>query len=215
MTQDSSLAIYGGTFDPVHFGHLRSASEARETLQVQQLKLVPASVPPHHKVPTATPEQRIQMLRLATKDLGYLQIDDREILREGKSFTVDTLASIRGEIGPDVPLSLLLGADTYALLHEWRCWESLGDLAHLVIMERPGSQDQLPGPEVVSWSDKRWVSDPLYLRRQASGLMCRLRLTQMDISATRIRELVRRGGNIDYLLPNEVINYITEHRIYD
>jgi nicotinate-nucleotide adenylyltransferase len=215
MTPDGGLAIYGGTFDPVHFGHLRSALEVREMLAVSQLKLIPASVPPHRKVPTASAEQRMQMLKLATKDIGYLQIDDREIRRQGKSFTVDTLASIRQEMGPDTPLSLILGADTYALLHEWRSWESLGELAHLVILDRPGHQGQLPGPEVIAWSDERWVSDPQCLRGQASGLICRLRLTQMDISATRIRELVRRGGNIDYLLPDEVINYIVKHRIYD
>ena len=215
MTSVSSLAIYGGTFDPVHFGHLRSAVEVYQALQVSQLKLVPASVPPHRKMPSTTQEQRLQMLRLATQDLDYLQIDEREIRREGKSFTVDTLASFRDEIGPTVPMSLILGADAYAMLHEWYAWESLAELAHLVILERPGHHQQLPAPDVIAWADDRWVADPLCFNRQAAGLMCRINLTQMDISATKIREIITRGGKIDYLLPDQVARYIRKHRIYD
>ena len=214
MNSTASLAIYGGTFDPVHFGHLRSAVEAYQALQVSQLKLVPASVPPHRKMPSTTREQRLHMLQLATKDLEYLQIDDREIRREGKSFTVDTLASFRDEIGPAVPLSLILGADAYVLLNEWYAWESLVELAHLVILERPGHHEQLPAREVIEWANDRWVTDPLCLGRQAAGLMCSLSLTQMDISATRIREIIKQGGNIDFLLPDAVLQYILKHRIY-
>ncbi|HIG44372.1 MAG: nicotinate-nucleotide adenylyltransferase [bacterium] len=214
MSSVASLAIYGGTFDPVHFGHLRSAVEVYQALQVSQLKLIPASVPPHRKMPSTTREQRLHMLQLATKDLEYLQIDEREIRREGKSFTVDTLASFRDEIGPAVPLSLVLGADAYVLLNEWYAWESLAELAHLVILERPGHREQLPAREVIDWANDRWVADPLCLGGQAAGLMCRLSLTQMDISATRIREIISQGGNIDFLLPDTVLQYILKHRIY-
>jgi len=212
---DSGVAVFGGTFDPVHFGHLRSAIEVREALQVETLKLVPAFIPPHRKAPTATAEQRLAMLRLATSDSAYIEVDDREINRGGKSFTVDTLASIREEIGSSKPLSLIVGADAYVLLDEWVKWQTLTDFAHLVILERPGHSVGQISERLESWSRDKHVAEPRCLGSQPAGLICQMRLTPLEISATMIRNLISRGESVEYLMPNAVIEYIQQHDLYD
>jgi len=154
------------------------------------------------------------MLYLATRDNKYLSVDEREIRREGKSFTVDTLASIRDEIGTQCPLFLVLGADAYALVDDWFAWQTLTDLAHIVVLERPGHHLQATSDRVKKWSKDKVVSDSHCLARVPAGAICRLKLTQIDISSTKIRELIRRDGTIDDLLPQEVIQYIREHHLY-
>ncbi|MDZ7684124.1 MAG: RsfS/YbeB/iojap family protein [Gammaproteobacteria bacterium] len=130
--------MFGGTFDPVHFGHLRSAVEVRHILDLDTIKLTFLRTPPHRDLPGSTPQQRLDMVRLATRDVPCLEVDDREIRREGKSFMIDTLRSIRSEIGADIPLILVIGFDAFTLLDSWRDWRSLLDLAHLAVIGRPG-----------------------------------------------------------------------------
>jgi len=208
------LAVYGGTFDPVHFGHLRSALEVRQALQVSELKLMPSFSPPHRGKPGASAHDRLAMLNLATSHKQGLKVDEREIRREGLSYTVDTLGSIRGEVGSERPLSLILGADAYGLLHTWRGWRRLSELAHLVILQRP-DVSQVPAEEVVAWHKDRLVADPGCLGTRAAGLVCCLRLTQIDISATKIRGLIEKGEPVDYLLPAAVVDYIHQHQLYE
>ena len=131
-----SLAVYGGTFDPVHYGHLRSAIEIRQALRVDTMCLVPSYLPPHRQQPDSTPEQRLEMLRLAIDGHAELRIDNREIKRKGPSFMVETLESIRQDVGPDASLSLVLGSDAFAIFSEWRRWEDITEIAHLVVLER-------------------------------------------------------------------------------
>lgn len=211
----SGLALLGGTFDPVHFGHLRSAVEAQKILGVTGVRLIPSYCPPHRNQPAATASQRLAMLELATAGIDFVHVDDREIKRQGFSYTIDTLASIRSELGSKSPLSLLIGEDAYALLHTWHDWHCLSELAHLVILRRSGSSNRPLDENVRTWEQRRMVSDPKCLGRCAAGLVISLTLTQFEISATKIRGLIEKGEVIDYLLPEKVIDYIHQHRLYE
>lgn len=210
----NSLAVYGGTFDPIHYGHLRSAIEIRQALSVDTVRLVPSFSPPHRQQPNSTPAQRLEMLQLAVGDHDGICVDDREIARQGASFMVETLESIRQEVGSDTALSLVLGSDAYAIFNQWRRWEDISEIAHLVILERPGYAIADVPQALLDWSASRWVSSPEELLESVSGKMTSLRLTQLEISATMIREQISAGLAIDYLLPEKVQNYINKHKLY-
>lgn len=213
MTRKATgFAILGGTFDPIHFGHLRSAVEIHERLGVKKVKLIPSFLPPHRDEPGSTPQQRLEMLELAARDVQYLEIDDREIRREGKSYSIDTLRSLRAEIG-DAPLHLILGLDAWSIIGSWREWQQLTDFAHIVVIERAGKEPAMP-ETVNEWYRERRVEDPRVLRQTPGGNICRIGLTRLDISSTRIREIFSAGGCPDYLLPREVIDYVREHGLY-
>lgn len=213
MTRKSTgFAILGGTFDPIHFGHLRSAVEIHERLGVEKVKLIPSFLPPHRDEPGSTPQQRLEMLALATRDVQYLDIDDREIRREGKSYSIDTLRSLRAEIG-DAPLYLILGLDAWSIIGSWREWRQLTDFAHIVIIERAGEEPAM-SETVTQWYRERMVEDPGALRQAPAGSILRIGLTRLDISSTRIREIFSAGRCPDYLLPGEVIDYVREHGLY-
>ena len=206
------LAIFGGTFDPVHFGHLRSAVEVRQALGVEQVKLIPVGIPAHRESPGSRPEQRLEMLRLGIAGLDYLQVDSREIARGGTSYMMDTLESIREEVGAELSLSLVMGADAFGLIHQWYRWQELVDVAHLVVLRRPYTELTL-NPRVRAWVNERQASADQLLT-QPAGLICHLQLTQLDISATQIRQLVKAGQPIEYLLPAGVIDYIRQQALY-
>ncbi|MEX2487964.1 MAG: nicotinate-nucleotide adenylyltransferase [Pseudomonadales bacterium] len=211
---EQSCAIFGGTFDPVHNGHLRSAVEVREALGVAKVRLIPACRPPHRDQPATAPADRLEMLKLATRGIDYIEIDDREIKREGKSYTIDTLESIRDEAGTEVSMSLVLGSDAWAILDTWRDWQRLTDLVHVVILRRAGQEPD--EPEVVrTWSRAKLAENPAALQAHAHGLICRIEVTRLDISATRIRELFSTGRSPDYLMPGEVIEYIRGKGLYN
>lgn len=208
------IAIFGGTFDPVHVGHLRSAVEIQEALGVSRIKLIPSYAPPHRDNPGSKPEDRLAMLRLAIKGVPFLEVDDREILREGKSYTIDTLRSIRNELGENLSISLVVGFDAFVLLDEWKEWKRLLDYAHLVILERPGSEGVLLKPELIGLLKDRLVDGALCLRSKPNGTVCRLKLTQLDVSASRVRQIFREGQSADFIVPGEVVRYIHEHGLY-
>ena len=179
------IGIFGGTFDPVHFGHLRPALDMQQALGLEEVRMVPCRVPPHRDQPVATPQQRLDMLRLAVKDVPALTVDTREMEREGPSWMVDTLASTREETGPKQPLVLLLGMDALAGFHQWHEPERILELTHIGIAQRPGSV--LPSETVLNaLLDGRITDDVKELRSHAAGKVCMQPVTQLDISATRI-----------------------------
>lgn len=208
------IAVFGGTFDPVHFGHLRSAIEIQEALDVARVKFIPSYSPPHRDAPVCLPTHRVEMLRLATRRVPCFEVDDREILREGKSFTIDTLRSLRTELGDSVPISMIVGFDAFALLDQWREWRALMDYAHLVVLERPGSDESGLSKELAILLKERIVQNPLCLHSESNGRLCRLKLTQMDISASKVRQIFKAGRSADYIVPKEVISYVYEHELY-
>ncbi|MDZ4729484.1 MAG: nicotinate-nucleotide adenylyltransferase [Xanthomonadales bacterium] len=207
------LAIFGGTFDPVHFGHLRAAVEAKEGLGLERVSLLPAGNPPHRSATDAAAADRLAMLRLAVQDYPDLPVDEREVRREGSSWMVDTLSELRAEIGLAHPLALLLGQDAVNQLDRWKAWRRLFDLAHIVIMRRPDSGNDYSG-KLFEQIQPRLVSQPEALRQQPSGLVLPLQVTQLAISSTDIRQRLQRGKSCRFLLPEAVIAYIRSSGLY-
>ncbi|WJW74879.1 nicotinate-nucleotide adenylyltransferase [Thiohalobacter sp. IOR34] len=206
------IGIYGGTFDPVHFGHLRTALEVAELLELDELRLLPAGRPPHRPPPQATTAQRLQMLRLALAGQARLGLDPRELQRPGPSYMVDTLASLRAELGTR-PLALILGQDAFLGLDRWHRWRELPDLAHLVVMTRPGG-DWPQGGELGALFEARRSQDPAALRAAAAGRIWCCPVRQLEISASGIRALCAAGRSPRYLLPDAVLGYIEAEGLY-
>lgn len=203
------IGIYGGTFNPVHYGHLRTALEVKELFELEQLRLIPCRLPPHRQQPDADAEQRLAMLTLAIADSAGLQADRRELDRAGPSYMVDTLASLRAE-NPDRGLILFIGADAFAGLERWHRWQQLFDYAHVVVMTRPACQM----PKLSEFLRKRLCEQRGQLQRQTAGSLFFQAVTALDISATAIRELIMAGRNPQFLLPDSVIAYIRQHQLY-
>lgn len=206
------LALFGGTFDPVHYGHLRCADEAREKLKLETLYLLPAGTPAHRQTPRASVQQRLEMLTLALTEFPYLEIDDRETRRSGPSYMVDTLKELR-EAFPDRPLLLLVGQDAANYLHTWSRWEQLFELAHIVILTRPGSKTEYR-QDVAKQVQRRSVDDLQQLLRSQAGSVYKLEVISLDISATMIKSIIRLGRSPASMLPAPVLNYIGENRLY-
>ncbi|WP_445146367.1 nicotinate-nucleotide adenylyltransferase [Dyella sp. Tek66A03] len=192
------LAIFGGTFDPVHLGHLSVAWEAAELLEAD-VQLMPASVPPHRPAPIANAPQRAAMLRAALQEQSRLTLDTRELERSGPSYTIDTLMELRAEQG-DRPLVLLMGADAFTGLPTWHRWRELFDVAHIGVLSRPGVEAAVP-EELAAEVAARLVADAAVLRSLPAGKLIELAVTPLEISATRIRELLAAGRDPRYLLP--------------
>lgn len=213
-----AIALLGGTFDPVHYGHLRFADDVRRALGLSEVRLVPAADPPHRAGPSASAADRQAMLRLGAAEFPGLVVDDRELRRGGKSYTVLTLSELRNEF-PDTPLLLLLGADAFRGLPGWHRWRELFDLAHIVVVERPGVNLEavLPAPLVEPWRD-RLVTDPGVLLARPAGSIFVQPIAPQAISATTIRDMLAKrsvsAGKLHGLLPPAVLAYIELHHLY-
>ena len=197
------LAILGGTFDPIHIAHLAVAWEAAELLDAE-VRLMPASVPPHRPPPIADATTRVAMMRAALSGQDRLGLDTRELARGGPSYTVDTLAELRAEEG-DRPIVLLLGADAFAGLPGWHRWRALFEAAHVGVLSRPGIAPDWPA-ELAEEIRARQVADPRQVRGQPSGRVVALEVTPLQISATRIRDLLAAGRDPRYLLPGALFD---------
>lgn len=196
------LAMLGGTFDPVHLGHLRAAWEASEALDAE-VRLMPAHVPPHRPAPVASAQQRVAILRAALAGQDRLKLDTRELDRNGPSYTFDTLSGLRGEIG-ERPLVLLIGSDAFAALPTWHRWRDLFALAHFGVLTRPGHLPSLP-PELAAETARREAASADALRTMPNGRVLRIAITQLEISATRIRALLREGREPRWLVPEALL----------
>lgn len=206
------LAIFGGTFDPVHLGHLRVAYEAAEALECD-VRLVPSNMPPHRPQPSASPQHRLAMLRIALAGLERLVVDERELLREGYSYTIDTLHDLRLDVGGARPLILLIGADAFAGLTTWRRWTELFLVAHIAVLTRPGHRLQVDGALAREMS-ARAVSAPAGLRNAPAGRILQLPVTPLEISASAVRELLWTGREPRFLVPEKVLQYIRDYGLY-
>ena len=203
MSAQRPIALLGGTFDPIHLGHLRVAWEAAEALDAD-VHLLLANQPPHRPAPVANVAQRVAVLRAALAGQQRLHLDLRELTRTGPSYSVDTLIEVRAEIGPQRSLILLLGADAFAGLPSWHRWQELFDLAHIVVLTRPGLVAAL-GAELQAQVRAREVAEAEILATRAAGGVFYLPVTPLDISATQIRQLLRDGREPRYLLPDNVL----------
>ena len=219
MSANGAIAVFGGTFDPVHYGHLRTAQELLQRLPLAELRFVPARQPPHRGAPAASAEQRAAMVALAIAGQPHLRCERRELTRSGPSYTVDTLESLRGELGPDTPLVLVLGCDALLGLRSWHRRERLLELAHWLVVARPGWS--LPALDAPSDGDafparllrERRVEAAELTRRPAGGVLS-CALTPRDISSTRIRALLQSSASVEGLLPAAVLAYIQSRGLY-
>lgn len=211
---DSLLVFYGGTFDPVHQGHLAIARHARDALGCT-IRMMPAADPPHRAPPGADAAHRARMLALAIDGEPGLQVDLRELDRDGPSYSVDTLRAVRAEYGDAVPVALLIGADSLLGLPTWREWTALFGLAHLVVAERSGSALDLRLPPVLAEATAgRWVDSATALRGSPAGRLLRLQQPLHPGSATEVRHRIAGGGPWHDLVPGVVADYIIRHRLY-
>jgi nicotinate-nucleotide adenylyltransferase len=206
------IGIFGGTFDPIHYAHLRTALEVQQRLELAELRFIPASIPPHRPQPLANAQQRLDMVRLAILDQPGMTVDGRELEREGPSYMVDTLASLRAELG-DVPLVLILGLDALLGLPVWHQWTRLIELAHLVVMERPGVVLPEQG-ELAELVRAHRTEELARLAREPAGAMLFVPVSQLAISATDIRAQLAAGRSPRFLLPDAVLDYIREEALY-
>lgn len=207
-----TLGIFGGTFDPIHIGHLRMALEIKQQLQLDEMRLLPCYLPPHRPTPGATADERVAMLRIALQDCAELVIDERESHRNKPSYSYDTLCELRAELGEQVSLCLCMGMDSFATLDSWHQWDQLCQLAHIVVVARPGWV--LP--------ESGAVADLLNLHRQnidavvqqAAGAIVLLEQRLIPVSATDIRAQIHAGNSPQFLVPDAVWNYIRSNALY-
>jgi len=197
------VAILGGTFDPVHIGHLRVAWEAAEAFDAQ-VRLIPASVPPHRPRPVADARQRVRMLEAVLTGQQRLSVDTRELKREGPSYTVDTLNELRGELGPECPLILLLGADAFAGLAGWHRWREMFALAHVAVLTRPGQITATPDALATEIAPRR-TQVSVQLGRSPAGCIYELAVTSLEISASQVRALLAAGREPRWLVPDALL----------
>jgi nicotinate-nucleotide adenylyltransferase len=207
------VGVFGGTFNPVHFGHLRSALELAERLQLAQLRLMPCAVPPHREAPACDARHRLAMLELAVAGEPVLAFDDRELRRGGTSYTIDSLIELRRELGPGGSLCLVMGCDAVRALTTWHRWDELLDWAHVAVIARPGWELPASGP-VAHWLHGHRISDPAALRQRSHGGVVVAELRPLAISSTEIRALIARGSSPRFLLPDAVLEYIRVHDLY-
>lgn len=207
-----AIGILGGTFDPIHLGHLRMAIELHDALSLERVHLVPCYQPVHRKMPVASPEQRLAMVQCAVAGEAALIADDREIKRKTPSYTIDTLRDLRTEF-PDVSLCLLVGIDAFLGFTSWHQWRDILSLSHIIIAHRP--QYQLPATGIVAdLLKERLQQEIAYIHEQSAGGILLRPITALEISASEIRRQIAMEKNPRYLLPDGVYDYIKQQGTY-
>jgi nicotinate-nucleotide adenylyltransferase len=208
----SSIGIFGGTFDPIHYGHLRTAFEMLQALRFDEVRFMPCGNPPHRGKTYADAELRLEMVRVATEAQHGFVVDDRELKRDGPSYSVDTLATLRNEY-PLRPIALMIGMDAFLGLPKWYQWREILQLAHIVVAHRPGWRAPDIGPlgELLSDRGTHRIGD---LHQAKSGHIFIHDVTQLEISSTEIRELVAVGRDPRFLMPDKVRDVIEKSGCY-
>lgn len=209
-TPQQRIGLFGGTFDPVHFGHLRPAIELAEAYSLDHLRVLPNHRPVHRDKPTATTEQRIAMLQLATESQPKLVVDSREAMRDKPSYTFDTLTEFRAEF-PQASLVFFMGLDAFSEFDTWHRWQDILQLANLVVIDRPDAQLSDWSARLLESQREKYGSSVV---GSAHGVIERRSVTQLAISATDIRQRIARRQSIDFLVPERVKQYIVTHKLY-
>jgi len=206
------IGIFGGTFDPIHIGHLRMALELKEQLGLDEMRLLPCHQPPHRDAPQVSSVQRVEMLRIALQYCPELQLDERELQRDKPSYTYDTLLELRAELGSEVSLVLCMGEDAFAGLPNWYCWQELIRLAHIVVVARPGwaIPDSGEARDLLNKHER----EPKSLDYASAGSIVLQSPRLLPISATEIRQQIQAGKSAQFLVPEAVWNYINANQLY-
>lgn len=211
----SSIGILGGTFNPIHYGHLRMAQELAESLKLNEVRFIPSANPPHKTTPQVTAEHRAAMVQLAIANNPHFKFDDRELQRTGASYTIDTLQSLRDELGTKTSITLFMGSDAFTKLHTWHRWEDIISLCHIALVQRPQNIKQEPLAKVLeTFLHNHYTENASDLHETASGLITMQSITALDISSTAIRKMLKNKHSSRYLIPETVIDYLQSHQLY-
>lgn len=214
-TDRSLVGILGGTFDPIHYGHLRMAEDLADALHLDQVRFIPSANPPHKQSPTTSAADRLEMVRLAIEGNPRFAIDDRELKRSGASYTIDTLLSLREDLGNKAALCLIMGSDAFVEFDSWHRWQEILGLCHLVLVERPNiAMTESLRPALQSLLGERYTDSAAQLANLPSGKIVIQRITALDISATAIRQDFLNHHSPRYLLPESVMDFIRCHQLY-
>jgi len=208
------IGIFGGTFDPVHNGHLRSALEILQRLRFDELRMMPCADPAHRDTPSASAEHRAAMLELAVEGVPDLVCDRRELLRKGHSYTIDSLAELRKEFGDKRSLCMIMGCDAVLDIHRWHRWEELLDYANVIVIARPGWHLPDSG-RVADWLAGNACSELGQLHGSSAGVVMVEEFRPLPISASEIRQLIGNHRSARFLLPESVVDYISHHGLYN
>lgn len=210
------LGILGGTFDPIHFGHLRAAEEIREELDLEKILFIPGALPPHKDRKEITPFQdRVEMVRLALSDSSSLVVLDLEGRRKGPSYSVETLREIRAYYKNDIEMFFIIGVDAFKDIETWKEYKDLFKNSHFVVINRPGISFKELGPFVLSLGVGFEKTGTNSYKNRYGNLLIYKKITDMDISSTKIRDMISAGKSIRFLVPQQVIDYIVEKGLYN
>jgi len=215
------IGILGGTFNPIHFGHLRMAQEIAEKIELDEVRFIPAANPPHKDSPSVTAAIRAEMVKLAIVDNPLFKLDTRELDRIGASYTIDTLISLRSEIhtdkDDDTALCLMMGSDAFVKFNTWHRWQEILDYCHIILVQRTINPENQPplASNLAHLLQNHYTENASDLSNQNAGLIHMQNITALSISSTDIRASLKLKQSPNYLMPKSVINYIHANRLYD
>lgn len=212
-----TIGLLGGTFNPIHFGHLRMAQELRSALNLHEIRFIPSANPPHKTAPNVSAEHRAAMVRLAITNNPNFSLDTRELERSGASYTVDTLTSLREELGKEISLVVLMGSDAFTKLNTWHRWDEMIGLCHIALVQRPQSANRQSAPlakVLDTFLQNHYTENGDDLTTTPAGYVTMQHITPLDISSTMIRACIQNQGSARYLMPDCVIDYIAQNKLY-
>ncbi len=211
------LGLFGGTFNPIHIGHLRAAVEVREAFDLDKLLLIPSACPPHKNVRNiASAEDRLEMVRLAVQGVPQIEVTDVELVRSGPSYTIETLRHFRDQLGPQGTIHFLVGQDAFSEITTWKSYHQLFATAHFIVMARPGSKVESLESFVHTHVSKDYKYDETscrYMHPRWHSIYC-FKITHLDISATQTRNWIRQGRSVRFLIPDSVEGFIKKKGLY-
>jgi nicotinate-nucleotide adenylyltransferase len=211
-----TIGILGGTFNPIHFGHLRMAQELADALHLDSVRFIPAANPPHKDTPAITARHRAAMVQLGVANNPSFVFDDRELSRNGPSYSIDTLHSLRSELGTKSSITLFMGSDAFTKFDTWHRWQEIIDLCHIALVQRPQlrGHDQKLSKTLETFLHNHYTENADDLHNQPCGFVTMRQVTALDISSTAIRHALEHGDSVRYLMPDNVIDYIAQHQLY-
>jgi nicotinate-nucleotide adenylyltransferase len=211
-----SIGLLGGTFNPIHFGHLRMAQELAEALTLNEVRFIPSANPPHKTMTLVSANDRAAMVQLAIADNPSFKFDGRELKRTGASYTIDTLQSLRTELGGYASLTLIMGSDAFTKFNTWHRWQEIIDLCHITLVQRPDSKNNEALPkELETFLHNHYTERPEDLHESSAGFVTMQAITPLEISSTEIRQTLHNNSSARYLMPDSVLNYIHERQLYN
>jgi len=213
-----TIGILGGTFNPIHYGHLRMAQELAEGLGIDSIRFIPAANPPHKSTHNISASHRATMVDLAIANNKLFHLDDQELKRTGHSYTIDTLQNLRNELGHEVSIILLMGSDAFTQFDTWHRWQEIITLCHIAMVQRPQASKIEPSrklsPILENFLHNHYTETSDDLHTSPAGHITMRQITALDISSTAIRDAFQHSNSARYLMPDSVIDYIQAHQLY-